>query len=52
MDAAGFGRTFPHSYGPSDGKYFNNYLIYGPAGDELTLDFAKQLMESENLGKI
>ncbi len=51
MDIAGFGRTFPHAYGPADGKYFTNFLIYSPAGDELTLDFAKTLIEAEELGR-
>jgi hypothetical protein len=54
MDAAGFGRTFPHAYGPGsddkDGKYFTNYLTFSPAGDELTLDFAKALIAAEDLG--
>ena len=50
-DVAGFGRTFPHAYGPADGKYFNNFLIYSPAADELTLDFAKTVIESEQLGQ-
>ena len=51
MDVAGFGRTFPHQYGPADGKYLGNFLIYSPAGDELTLDFAKALIEAEDLGQ-
>jgi arylsulfatase A-like enzyme len=51
MDVAGFGRTFPHKYGPADNKYFGNFLIYSPAGDELTLDFAKALIVAEDMGK-
>jgi len=51
MDVAGFGRTFPHPYGEAGGKYFNNLLIYSPAGDELTLEFAKATIEGEGLGQ-
>jgi len=51
MDIAGFGRTFPHKYGSADSKYFNNFLIYSPAGDDLTLDFAKALIVAEDIGK-
>ena len=45
-----FGRVFPHEYGPADGKYFTTFLTISPAGDELTLDFAKQLIANENIG--
>jgi len=51
MDVAGFGRTFPHKYGKADNKYFNNFIIYSPAGDDLTLDFAKALIVAEDIGK-
>lgn len=49
-DLAGFGRTFPHPYGPGDGPYFTTFLTLSPAGDALTLDFAKTLLEAEELG--
>lgn len=42
-DLAGFGRVYPHAYGEADDKYFNTKLTPSPAGDELTLDFAKTL---------
>ncbi|WP_198264414.1 alkaline phosphatase family protein [sulfur-oxidizing endosymbiont of Gigantopelta aegis] len=51
VDLAGFGRTFPHAYGKSDHKNFNNYLTFSPAGDELTLDFAKTIIAEEQLGQ-
>lgn len=51
MDVAGFGRSFPHNYGSSDNKYFNSYLTFSPAGDELTLDFAKAAIVAEKLGQ-
>ena len=51
MDIAGFGRTFPHQYGSATGKYFNSFLTFTPAGDDLTLDFAKAIMDGEKLGQ-
>jgi hypothetical protein len=51
MDVAGFGRTFPHQYGPADSKYLGNFIIFSPAGDELTLKFAKELIKEEEIGK-
>ena len=51
MDMAGFGRTFPHAYGSATNKNFGNYLTFSPAGDELTLDFAKTILTSEQLGQ-
>lgn len=49
-DLPGFGRVFPHPYGSADGKLFTTLLTVSPAGDEMTLDFAKALIESESLG--
>jgi predicted AlkP superfamily pyrophosphatase or phosphodiesterase len=49
-DVAGFGRTFPHPYGAGDSRYFTTLLTLSPAGDELTLDFAKAAIEAERLG--
>ncbi len=51
IDFAGFGRTFPHAYGKADDKYFTTKLTLSPAGDELTLDFAKTLLDKEQLGQ-
>lgn len=50
-DLAGFGRVFPHTYGPANGKYFTTRLTLSPAGDELTLSFAKALMGAERIGQ-
>jgi predicted AlkP superfamily pyrophosphatase or phosphodiesterase len=47
----GFGRTFPHAFGDAEGPYFTTVLTLSPAGDELTLDFAKALIENEELGR-
>lgn len=46
-----FGRVFPHEYGPADGRYFTTFLTLSPAGDELTLEFAKALIANEGLGQ-
>ena len=50
-DFPGFGRTFPHAYGKADDKYFTTRLTLSPAGDELTLEFAKALLQNEQLGQ-
>lgn len=50
-DFPGFGRTFPHPFGKADDKYFTTRLTLSPAGDELTLDFAKTLLVEEQLGQ-
>ena len=47
-DFGSLGRTFPHGYG--DNKYLNLIVGLSPAVDELTLDFAKQLITQEKLG--
>lgn len=48
----GYGRTFPHAWGgAADDKYFTTKLTLGPAGDQLVLDFAKTLLENEELGQ-
>jgi len=47
----GFGRTFPHQYGDMNNDYFNTFLTLSPAGDELTLDFAKAVVNNEQLGQ-
>jgi predicted AlkP superfamily pyrophosphatase or phosphodiesterase len=46
----GFGRTFPHDYGKPGDKYFTTLLTVSPAGDEMTLDFAKTLIQHEQIG--
>jgi predicted AlkP superfamily pyrophosphatase or phosphodiesterase len=50
-DFPGFGRVFPHAYGAVDDKYFTTRLTLSPAGDELTLEFAKTLFDNEGLGQ-
>ncbi|MBU2944189.1 alkaline phosphatase family protein [Shimia thalassica] len=46
-----FGRVFPHNWGAADGKYYTTFLTLSPAGDEITVDFAKTLLDAEQLGK-
>ncbi|MDD7983804.1 alkaline phosphatase family protein [Lentisphaera marina] len=48
-DLAGFGKKFPHPW--KDGKYFTTLLTLSPAGDEITLNFAKELMKQEKIGQ-
>ncbi len=48
---AGYGRIFPHAFGNRDSRYFTTLLTLSPAGDEITLDFAKTLFENEQLGQ-
>jgi len=50
-DYGGFGRVFPHAYGSKEHKYFNHFLTFSPASDELTLEFAKTIIKMENLGQ-
>tara|TARA_R110002049_G_scaffold85550_5_gene217451 strand:+ start:5501 stop:7204 length:1704 start_codon:yes stop_codon:yes gene_type:complete len=49
-DVGGFGRVFPHEYGPGDSRYYTTLLTLSPAGDELVLDFAKAALVEEQLG--
>jgi predicted AlkP superfamily pyrophosphatase or phosphodiesterase len=47
----GFGRVFPHTCGPKGNKYYYSLLLGSPVGDELTLDFAKEIIRNEKLGQ-
>jgi predicted AlkP superfamily pyrophosphatase or phosphodiesterase len=49
-DFAGFGSTFPHPLGEANGKYFTTLLTLSPFGDRITADFAKALIDAEDLG--
>ncbi len=48
-DLPPMGRTFPHPLG--DDKYLYLRLSLTPMGDELTLEFAKALIENEQVGQ-
>jgi hypothetical protein len=47
----GYGRVFPHPFGKKDDGLFYTLLTISPVGDDLTLDFAKNLIENEHLGQ-
>jgi len=47
----GYGRVFPHPFGKKDNGLFYTLLTLSPVGDDLTLDFAKNLIENEHLGQ-
>jgi predicted AlkP superfamily pyrophosphatase or phosphodiesterase len=49
-DLGGFGRVFPHPFGDAGNPYFTTLLTTSPAGDELTLNFAKAAIAGEGLG--
>lgn len=55
-DFAGYGRTFPHPFSTIDplsyenDPYFATFLTISPAGDQITADFAKALIDAEGLG--
>lgn len=49
-DLPGWGTVFPHEYGPADGGYFTTFLTLSPAGDALTVDFTKTLIDVEEIG--
>lgn len=51
VDLKGFGRVFPHQFAESDSPVLPTQIIASPYGDQLTLDFAKALLTTENLGK-
>ncbi|MDO8863138.1 alkaline phosphatase family protein [Haliea sp. E1-2-M8] len=48
---ADLGTGFPHSYdNPSDTRYYGG-LRFSPAGDELTLDFVRALIDNQAVGQ-
>jgi predicted AlkP superfamily pyrophosphatase or phosphodiesterase len=47
----GYDRVFPHPFGKRNDKLFYTLLTLSPVGDDLTLDFAKTLIEKEHLGQ-
>ncbi|MGL1958206.1 MAG: alkaline phosphatase family protein [Colwellia sp.] len=50
-DIANYGRSFPHAFGSSNDPYYSTKLTLSPVGDELTLEFARTLIEKEQLGQ-
>ena len=51
VDLAGYGKVFPHAYGPQKHPLFYTRLLVSPAGDRLTSDLAKTILVEENLGQ-
>ncbi|MDH3998158.1 MAG: alkaline phosphatase family protein [Desulfuromonadales bacterium] len=51
VDLKGYGRTFPHQFGEAGNPLLYTQLLVSPVGDELLLDFAKELMRHEELGQ-
>jgi len=51
VDLKGYGRVFPHAFGEVSHPLFPTRLLVSPVGDRLLLDFAKALIEAEQLGK-
>lgn len=45
------GNTFPHSFAGLDGKKLYAAISVSPFSDQLTVDFAKRLIENEELGQ-
>jgi predicted AlkP superfamily pyrophosphatase or phosphodiesterase len=50
-DLKGYGRVFPHPFGPVDDTLFATRILVSPIGDRLTLDFSKALIQHEHLGQ-
>jgi predicted AlkP superfamily pyrophosphatase or phosphodiesterase len=51
IDLRGFGRTFPHRWGSVESGLLFTQLLTSPAGDDLMLDFSKELIRSEDIGQ-
>ncbi len=51
VDLKGYGRTFPHPFGPANHPLFFTRVLLSPEGDRLLLDFAKALIEAEQVGQ-
>jgi predicted AlkP superfamily pyrophosphatase or phosphodiesterase len=51
VDLRGYGRVFPHPFGDADDKLFPTKLVISPAGDRLLFDFARALVENEEMGR-
>ncbi|SCY23315.1 Type I phosphodiesterase / nucleotide pyrophosphatase [Desulfoluna spongiiphila] len=50
-DLKGFGRVFPHSFGDAGNKLLYTQILASPVGDQLLLDFSKDLIVNEALGR-
>ncbi len=50
VDLKGYGRTFPHSFGPAEHPLFLTRILVSPMGDALLADFARALVDAEGIG--
>jgi predicted AlkP superfamily pyrophosphatase or phosphodiesterase len=51
VDLKGYGRTFPHRFSGADSKLLYTQVLVSPVGDQLLLDFSKELIANEQLGQ-
>ena len=51
VDLKGYGKTFPHNFGPVTHPLFFTRVLVSPQGDRLLLDFGKALVKAENIGQ-
>ena len=51
VDLKGYGKVFPHAFGPTEHPLFHTRVLVSPYGDRILADFAKNLMEAENIGQ-
>ena len=49
-DLKGYGRVFPHPFGPVDHPLFATRLLVSPVGDRLTADLAMHILQTQELG--
>ncbi|MEH6591618.1 MAG: alkaline phosphatase family protein [Halioglobus sp.] len=50
IDLKGYGKIFPHAFGPVQHPLFFTRVLVSPVGDQLLLDFGKTLIKAEELG--
>jgi predicted AlkP superfamily pyrophosphatase or phosphodiesterase len=50
-DLRGFGRVFPHRFAEAGSPLLPTQVLVSPVGDQLTADFAKALIDAEQLGQ-
>jgi hypothetical protein len=51
VDLKGYGRTFPHAFGPPGDPLLFTRILVSAEGDRLLSDFGKTLIEEEGLGQ-
>lgn len=51
VDLKGYGRIFPHPFGPAQHPLFFTRVLVSPEGDRLLADFGKALIKAEQIGQ-